>query len=300
MLLYLATLIVVLMVYKQGRRVPLWALFMLCISRRVHSIFVLRLFNDCWAVFLFFIALYLFTKDKWSSGCLFFSLAVSVKMNILLFAPALLLLLLKRFGLIGTIPKLMICAAPQVILAIPFLLVNPWGYIQRSFDLGRQFFYVWSVNWKFIPEHIFLHPAWGLGLLALTAIFIAYFWFFKWMAVESSFLAILQGKYSGLKINPDHIISLMFTSNFIGIVFARSLHFQFYVWYFFTLPYLMWCTKIPTPFKAGLLLVIEAVWNIFPSNAYTSSVLLCCHLIILVGLLLAPLGEPYVLKKKVE
>ena len=42
------------------------------------------------------------------------SLAVSVKMNVLLFAPGLLFLLLSEFGLIKTIPKLTLCAAIQV------------------------------------------------------------------------------------------------------------------------------------------------------------------------------------------
>lgn len=42
------------------------------------------------------------------------SLAVSVKMNVLLFAPGLLFLLLSEFGLIRTIPKLSLCAGIQV------------------------------------------------------------------------------------------------------------------------------------------------------------------------------------------
>lgn len=42
------------------------------------------------------------------------SLAVSVKMNVLLFAPGLLFLLVSEFGLIRTIPKLSLCAVIQV------------------------------------------------------------------------------------------------------------------------------------------------------------------------------------------
>lgn len=42
------------------------------------------------------------------------SLAVSVKMNVLLFAPGLLFLLLSEFGLIRTIQKLSLCAGIQV------------------------------------------------------------------------------------------------------------------------------------------------------------------------------------------
>lgn len=282
------------MIYWRGRRVPLWALFLLCFSRRIHSIFVLRLFNDCWAVFLCLLAIYLFTIDAWTLGCLFFSFAVSVKMNILLFAPGLLLLLWKRFGFVGTIPRLIVCAVPQVVLAVPFLLVNPWGYIQRSFDLGRQFMYIWSVNWQFVPERIFLSPAWGILLLFLTATTLFFFYFFKWTKEEANFPSILKGAYINCKMTADHIIIVLFTSNFIGIVFARSLHFQFYVWYFFTLPYLLWSTAYPTPIRAALLFAIEIVWNVFPTNPFASAVLLVSHIVILLGLVVTPLQQTYI------
>jgi len=42
------------------------------------------------------------------------SLGVSVKMNVLLFAPPLAVLLMQRFGIIGSIPKLAACAFVQV------------------------------------------------------------------------------------------------------------------------------------------------------------------------------------------
>lgn len=48
-----------------------------------------------------------------------YSLAVSVKMNVLLFAPGLLFLLLTQFGFRGAFPKLAICAAIQVPLHPP-------------------------------------------------------------------------------------------------------------------------------------------------------------------------------------
>lgn len=54
------------------------------------------------------------------------SLAVSVKMNVLLFAPGLLFLLLRQFGLHGALPKLGICAVLQVFPPYPFPFLMKW------------------------------------------------------------------------------------------------------------------------------------------------------------------------------
>lgn len=68
----------------------------------------------------------------------------------------------------------------QIILAIPFLLVNPWGYIIQSFNLGRQFFYIWTVNWRLVPEDLFLDKKFQLLLLACHAVCLLLFFHFKW------------------------------------------------------------------------------------------------------------------------
>jgi alpha-1,3-mannosyltransferase len=48
--LYLATQAAVLALYVRAASLPPWTLALLAASRRLHSIFVLRLFNDCWAM----------------------------------------------------------------------------------------------------------------------------------------------------------------------------------------------------------------------------------------------------------
>ena len=120
-----------------------------CLSKRIHSIFVLRLFNDGPCMILCYISVLLFAKSYWRFGCVFFSLAVSIKMNVLLFAPGLLLLLLQSSpGIWETITCLGICASIQLVLGAPFLLTHPVSYIRKAFEFDRVFFYKWTVNWK--------------------------------------------------------------------------------------------------------------------------------------------------------
>ena len=106
-------------------------------------------------------------------------------MNILLFAPGLLVLLLESHGFLETITKLTICAIPQLILAVPFLLDNATGYLARSFNLGRQFFFKWTVNWRFLPEWMFHSRYFHVLLLAFHIGFLVAFFFCKWKGYAS-------------------------------------------------------------------------------------------------------------------
>eukprot|EP01027_Heterolobosea_sp_BB2_P014037 GEZU01020200.1.p1 GENE.GEZU01020200.1~~GEZU01020200.1.p1 ORF type:complete len:413 (-),score=59.03 GEZU01020200.1:165-1403(-) len=300
---YLALLATVFILYRRTKRVNLLVLILLCMSRRIHSIFVLRLFNDCTSMMLAYLSIYFFTKQKWSTGCFVFSCAVSIKMNILLFAPGLLLCLLKTFGALGTIPKLAICALTQVVIALPFAKASLLNYIKGSFDLGRQFFHIWSVNLKFVPEHLFNNKYLAISLLGLHLLFLFLFAQFKWCKHEGGILKAITMKKPG-RLTSEHIVTVLFTSNFIGLVFARSLHYQFYVWYFHELPYLIWSIDgLPNIIRLGVLFGIEAMWNIFPSTPITSICLTLLHLFLLFGLLFAsrpwyPYQEPKHQKEK--
>ncbi len=75
--------------------VPPWALALLCASKRLHSIFLLRLFNDGPAMSVAYIALAALAAARPVLAVTLFSAAVSVKMNVLLMAPPVLLVLLK-------------------------------------------------------------------------------------------------------------------------------------------------------------------------------------------------------------
>ncbi|TWW73247.1 Dol-P-Man:Man(5)GlcNAc(2)-PP-Dol alpha-1,3-mannosyltransferase [Takifugu flavidus] len=280
---YLVTLLLVFRIYYRTKKVPPYVFFFVCCaSYRIHSIFVLRLFNDPVAMMLLFAAVNLFIDGHWTVGCSLYrqvDLAVSVKMNVLLFAPGLLFLLLSEFGLMRTIPKLSLCAGIQLLLGMPFLLENPFGYVSRAFDLGRQFLFQWTVNWRFLPEWLFLNRYFHLLLLVAHLLTLLLFALRHWKSLLRTTLNAAS-----------QIVLILFTSNFIGMCFSRSLHYQFYVWYFHTLPFLLWSggvKKLAHLLRVLILGLIELSWNTYPSTNSSSASLHICHLIILLCLWLA-------------
>lgn len=85
--IYVVNLLIVLLLYRKGKNVPPIMWILLLLSKRIHSIFVLRLFNDCIAVLFGYLAIVFFTHNRYRIGCLSYSFAVSIKMNMFLYAP---------------------------------------------------------------------------------------------------------------------------------------------------------------------------------------------------------------------
>jgi alpha-1,3-mannosyltransferase len=245
----------------------------LCLSKRYHSIYLLRLFNDGPTMLMAYISFWCFMNKRWNVGCFMFSLAVSLKMNILLFAPGLLYLLLQD-SLSMTIPRLAICGVTQLILGAPFLLRHPVSYLRKAFELDRQFFYQWTVNFKFLPEDIFLSKEWAI-LLLLSHLSL--------LAIYHYNLYHSNNRRRDKLLSAEQILSTLFISNFIGICCARTLHYQFYSWYFASLPFLLWReTTYSLPIRLLLLACIEYAFLTFPATGLSSSLLQIAHWSILI------------------
>ena len=84
--LYLSGLTAALLVLRRAGA-PVAVLALTMASRRMHSIFVLRLFNDGVAATALWIAVCLWQHRWWTLGSLVFSAAVAVKMVVLLALP---------------------------------------------------------------------------------------------------------------------------------------------------------------------------------------------------------------------
>ncbi|KAG6749885.1 hypothetical protein POTOM_046957 [Populus tomentosa] len=256
-ILYIINLSIVIFIYVKTEVLPWWALILLSLSKRVHSIFVLRLFNDCFAMTLLHAALAMLLYQKWHLGLVLFSGAVSIKMNVLLYAPPLLLLMLKAMNIYGVISALACAALVQVnwtatainvvkrplkfsldmtvidrsmgYVAINYVVVEK-GCSRQRLGLGELMLVVvvviddnnenvsggvvevvgyWSVNFKFIPEPVFVSKQFAISLLIAHLGLLAAFAHYKWCRHEGGLFKFLHSKVtsalsssssSGLKI----------------------------------------------------------------------------------------------------
>lgn len=258
----------------------------MCLSSyRIHSIYILRLFNDPIAVLFAYASFYAMLRKHHALSAFLLSFAISIKMNILLFVPAYALVFYEDLGLYKSIKHASVALMTQILLAAPFLYTNPVGYLKRAFDFNRVFLHQWTVNWRFLDEKTFTSPEFfKILLLAHVSVLFIMLWS-RWLNV------ILVKKFT-ISVRRDDPILTLFIANLIGITFSRSLHYQFYVWYYHSLPLLIWATRWNTLAKLLILGIIEFAWNVYPSTSMSSLLLHASHIAILGGLFLRQFKTP--------
>lgn len=250
---------------------------MCLLSYRIHSIYILRLFNDPIAVLFAYASFYAMLRKRHALSAFLFSFAISIKMNILLYAPAYALVFYEDLGLHKSVKHGLVALVTQLILSAPFLYTNMMGYFQRAFNFNRVFLHQWTVNWRFLDEKTFTSPEFFKVLLVAHVVVLFMIFWSRWLNV------ILMKRFTISVKRHDPILTL-FIANLIGMSFSRSLHYQFYVWYYHSLPMLLWATPYDFVTKMSILGCIEYAWNVYPSSIISSSVLHFNHIAILLGL----------------
>ena len=84
-------------------------------------------------------------------------------------------------------------------------------------------------------------------------------------------------------ISNKTILTILFTSNMIGSLFARSLHYQFYSWTAWTMPFLLWRTGWNPVLQLTTWLLEEWAWNVYPSTCVSSMTVVGIYTIVLAG-----------------
>ncbi|PGH27008.1 hypothetical protein AJ80_01392 [Polytolypa hystricis UAMH7299] len=97
-LLYFVTLAIVMACYRAAKAPP-YIFPLLVLSKRLHSVYLLRLFNDGIATLFLWAAIYMLQRRMWFNGAILWSAGLGVKMTLLLVAPAVGIILVLGAGL---------------------------------------------------------------------------------------------------------------------------------------------------------------------------------------------------------
>jgi alpha-1,3-mannosyltransferase len=258
---------------------------MLILSKRLHSIFVLRLFNDCFAVFFLWVAIYVYQRRIWTLGSMAYSWGLGIKMSLLLALPAIGVILFLARGVQASLKQAWLMAQLQIVIAFPFLPANAMGYLTKAFEFSRQFLFKWTVNWRFVGEDIFLSREFSVSLLVGHITTLALFAATRWLRPAEKPIMELVGnalKWEeplgkmqhaiSIRISPNYILTTILTANAIGMLFARSLHYQFYAYIALATPFLLWRSGMHPILQYLLWAGQEWAWNVYPSTDSSSMV----------------------------
>lgn len=134
----------------------------------------------------------------------------------------------------------------------------------------------WTVNWRFVGEETFLSREFSLALLMLHISLLIIF-SIGWVKpsgrnVFRLIKATVQGTQQPAIVSNSFIMTVMLSSLAIGLLCARSLHYQFFAYLAWASPFLFW--------RAGLHPILvwvawalqEWAWNVYPSTSASSAV----------------------------
>ncbi len=256
---------------------PVWAAAMLIMSRRVVSIFVLRLFNDGPVALLLYLAVWC---DASLLATVLLSGAVAVKMSALLVLPGYAAVLLRRGGWSGAVLHAALFLAVQVAVGLPFLASHPAAYLSRAFELTRTFEHQWSVNWAMLPEQLFVSGRFAAALLICHVVLLLLFAQFRWGGIAN----LVAGKRR--VTSAAAATRMQLESLLVGIVCARTLHYQF--WAVYSGALLLLLLNGAPRLRVLLWVAAEVVFNIYPPRAWASLLLQGAHLAALVAVFCDP------------
>lgn len=169
----------------------------------------------------------------------------------------------------------------KVLFGYPFRKQS-FSYFGRAFEFTRAFFYKWTVNWRFVSEETFLSKPFAISLLAAHAVLLLFFAYTRWIKPSKrsprQFLKLVMPAQEprdqdimAKRITPDFIMTVILTATAIGMLCARSLHYQFYAYIAWTTPFMLWKAGFHPIFQYALWAAQEWAWNVYPSTPLSSA-----------------------------
>jgi alpha-1,3-mannosyltransferase len=213
-----------------------------------------------------------------------YSWGLGIKMSLLLPLPAIGIILFLARGIGGSFKQAWLMAQLQIVIAFPFM-ANLVGYLSRAFEFSRQFLFKWTVNWRFVGEDVFLSREFSVSLLVGHISALVLFATTRWLRPAEKPISELIGnalKFEepggkmqhaiSIRISPNYILTTILTANAIGMLFARSLHYQFYAYIAPATPFLLWRSGLHPILQYAIWAIQEWAWNVYPSTNASSMV----------------------------
>ena len=187
-------------------------------------------------------------------------------------------------------------------MALPFLPAGAKAYVSRAIQFTRQFLFKWTVNWRFVGESRFLSREFAVALALSNLSCIILFLSGHWTRpsglsivglVRTVFkpLSPLVQQQISLRTTPDFILTTILSSMAIGLLCARSLHYQFYAYIAWSSPFLLWKTGLHPVLIYLVWAAQEWAWNVYPSTDVSSMIVVGCLAIQVFGVWLSTGNE---------
>ncbi len=150
------------------------------------------------------------------------------------------------------------------------------------------------MNWRFVGEGTFLSREFAVSLLVANLTLLGIFAMTRWTRpsgltasglVKTIFKPLPEKVQQQLSLNvtPDFIMSSILSSVVIGLLCARSLHYQFYAYVALSTPYLLWKSGMAPYLIYAVWAAQEWAWNVFPSTGTSSLVVVGCLVLQVLG-----------------
>lgn len=178
----------------------------------------------------------------------------------------------------------------QYVLAFPFLRANSIGYFSRAFEFSRQFLFQWTVNWRFLGEETFKSRKLAIILALCNISQVVFFAENRWTRPSGlSMIGIANTLFNplrprvqqqmSLRITPTFVLTSILTSMILGLLCARTLHYQFYAYIAWSSPFLLWRSGLHPVIIYLVWGVQEWAWNVYPSTNISSILVVGCLLL---------------------
>ncbi|KAM9963543.1 hypothetical protein ACTFIW_006776 [Dictyostelium discoideum] len=254
------------------------------LSNRLHLYNVRVVINDFPSTFLIHICILLLISKRFKLFSTLFSIIVSLKLNTIFHSPAILFIFFNSLSIGQVILNLSIMAFIQLLVGLPFLMVNPIAYFTNAYDFSRTLLWEKTRNFKFIGRLIYDSTLFNILLLLLLIITILIFIYKYQLAVNeiNRLLKVVKNNTGGtinnennnnnnnnigdeeieLKLKRIYILSFI-SVNFFAVVWARGLYTPFMCWYFYTLPIILYFAKFSYTFIVLFWLAHEILFRFF-------------------------------------